>query len=77
MDEMKVKLSTKFMRGIVSKLVSKLIYKKTGYKVNIQLNGLDISIIDGETKVNANVEAKLSSDEFMKLIKTVGLDGES
>lgn len=77
MDEMKVKLSTKFMRGIVSKLISRLIYKKTGYKVNIQLNGLDISIINGETCVNANVEAKLSSDEFMELIKTVGLDGES
>ncbi len=74
MDEMKVKLSTKFMRGIVSKLISKAIYKKCGYKVDIQLNGLDISVIDGETNVNVNVEAKLSNDEFMKLIKSVGID---
>jgi hypothetical protein len=74
MDEMKVKLTTKFMRGIVSKLISKTIYKKCGYKVDIQLNGLDISVIDGETSVSANVELKLSSDEFIKLIKSVGLD---
>lgn len=74
MDEMRVKLSTKIMRGIVSKLISKLIYKKCGYKVNVQLNELDISVINGETSVNANVEVKLSSEEFMKLIKSVSLD---
>lgn len=74
MDEMKLKLSTKFMRGIVSKLVSRFIYKKFGCKVNIQLNDLDIRIIDGETSINANVEAKVNSDEFMKVMKSIGLD---
>ncbi len=43
MDEMKVKLSTKFMRGIVSKLIARSIKKKYGCKVDIQLNELDIS----------------------------------
>lgn len=74
MDEMKVKLSTKFMRGIVAKLIARTIYKKCGYKVDIQLNDLDISVIDGETSVNTNVEIKLSSSEFMKIVKSVGLD---
>lgn len=74
MDEMKVKLSTKFMRGIVSKVIARAIYKKTGCKVDIQLNDLDISIIDGETKIQTNVEAKLNSGEFMKLMKVIGLD---
>lgn len=74
MDEMKVKLSTKFMRNIVSKLIAKAIYKKYGYKVNIQLNELDVSVIDGETSINTNVEVKLDSQEFMKIIKSVGLD---
>lgn len=74
MDEMKVKLTTKFMRNIVSKLLAKLIYKKFGYKVNIQLNDLDISVVDGETKLGANVEVKLDSQEFMKIVKSVGLD---
>ena len=74
MDEMKVKLSTKFMRNLVSKLLAKAIYKKYGYKVNIQLNVLDISVIDGETKISTNVEVKLESQEFMKIVKSVGLD---
>lgn len=74
MDEMKLKLSTKFMRNIVAKLLTKMIYKKTGYKVDIQLNELDINIIDGETHISTSIEAKLSSNEFMKIMKTVGLE---
>lgn len=71
MDTMNIKLSTKFMRGIVAKMMSKAIYKKTGCKVNIQLNDLDVSIVDGETKISTNVEMKLNSDEFMKLMKSI------
>lgn len=68
MDEMKLKLSTKFMRGIVSKLIARSIYKKYGYRVNVQLNDLDINIVDGETTINTNVEAKISSEEFRKMM---------
>lgn len=74
MDEMKVKLSTNFMRGIVSKVISRTIYKKYGYRVDIQLNDLDVNIIDGETKIATNVEVKLESKEFMKIVKSLGLD---
>lgn len=74
MDEMRVKLSTKFMRNIVAKIIAKMIYKKTGYKVDIQLNDLDIHVIDGDTTVNVNVEAKMKSEEFTKVIKNIGLD---
>lgn len=72
MDEMKVNLSTKFMRGIVAKLIAKSIYKKYGYKINIQLNELNVNVVDGETSIHTNVEVKLNSDEFMKIMKTVG-----
>lgn len=68
MDEMKLKLTTKFMRGIVSKLIERSIYKKYGYSVNIQLNDLDIVVVDGETTINTNVEAKISSEEFKKMM---------
>ena len=74
MDEMKIKLSTKFMRNIVSKIVARIIYKKTGYKVDIQLNDLDVQVINGDTTVNLNVEAKLKNEEFMKIMKSIGLD---
>lgn len=71
MDEMKLKLSTRFMRSVVSKVIARFIYKKTGYKVSIQLNELDVSVIDGETKINTNVELKMDSKEFMKMVKSI------
>lgn len=71
MDEMRVKLSTSFMRNIVSKLISRSIYKKCGVKVKLQLNDLDIWAIDGDTTVKLNVEARLNSDEFKKLMKSI------
>ena len=73
MDEMKLTLSTKFMRNVVAKIIAKIVYKKTGYKVNIQLNELNINVIDGETYISTSVEAKLSSDEFIKIMKNVDL----
>lgn len=73
MDEMKLTLSTKFMRNVVAKIITKIVYKRTGYKVNIQLNELDINVIDGETHISTSVEAKLSSDEFIKIMKNVDL----
>lgn len=74
MDVMKIKLSTNFMRSIVSKLISMSINKKFGCKVDIQLNDLDIEFIDGEAKVSTNVEVRMSNKEFMKIVKTAGLD---
>jgi hypothetical protein len=73
MDEMKLKLSTKFMRNIVSKLVAKFIYKKTGCKVDIQLNDLDVLVLNGDTTVKLNVEAKLKSEDFNKIMKSIDL----
>lgn len=74
MDEMKLKLSTKFMRTIAAKLIAKVIYKKTGCKVNIQLNDLDLSIVNGETVVKTNVEVKMNSNEFTKLMNSIDAD---
>lgn len=71
MDEMKLKLSTKFMRNIVAKLIAKSIQKKIGYKVNVQLNELDINVIDGETKIHTNIEVSCNSDEFMKIMNKI------
>lgn len=74
MDEMRVKLSTKFMRTFVSKLISKAIYKKTGCKVTIQINNLDAWVIAGDTTVKLDVEARLKNDEFNKIINSIDVD---
>lgn len=74
MDEMKLKVSTKFMRNMVAKLIARAISKKLGCKVDIQLNDLDVSVIDGETSISTNVELKMESKEFVKLVKSINLD---
>lgn len=74
MDEMRVKLKTNFMRNIVAKLMSRAIYKKYGYKVNIQLNDVDLWSIDGDTTIKLNVEVQLKSDEFNKIMKSIDMD---
>ena len=74
MDEMRLKLSTSFIRGIVSKLIAKSIYKKYGYKVDIKLEDLDVWAIDGDTTIKVKVEAKLKSDELKKIVKSIDRD---
>ena len=71
---MLIKLRTKFMRKVVSKIIGKAIQSKTGYKVNIQFNDLEASFNDGEITINANLEAKMDKQEFMKILKSEGLD---
>lgn len=74
MDEMKIKLSTKFMRGVVAKILSKTIFSKFGYNVDIKLNGIEIKTIDGKIHFHINADAEISNDEFMKVLKTINLD---
>lgn len=74
MDEMRMKLSSKFMRNIASKMISRAIYKKTGCKVNIQINDLDAWVIDGDTTVKLNAEVKLKSNDFNKIMESFDVD---
>ena len=71
MDEMKLKLSTRLMRGIVSKLITRAIKKKYGCKVTIQLNELDLNVIDGDANIKVNAEVSMDNKEFMEIMKKV------
>ena len=74
MDEMKVNLSGKLMRGIVSKMISKALSKKIGCKVDIQLNALNLEYIDGDVHISTSVDGRMNKTEFMKVLKNIGLD---
>lgn len=74
MDEMFIKLRTKFMKKIVSKLLTKAIQAKLGYKINIQIKDLDAELNNGEITLNANLEAKMDEHEFIKILKMEDLD---
>ena len=74
MDALKLNLSTKFMKGIITKIISKLIYKKCGYNVDIQLNDIEIEVIGGKAYIHVDVDAAIDNSELMKIVKSAGLD---
>lgn len=71
MDELKLNLSSKFMRGIVTKLIAKVIYKKTGYKIEVELNSINVEVINGKAHIHADVDAEIDNEELMKIVKTI------
>ena len=73
MDELKMSLSTKFMKGIVTKIISKAILKKTGYNINIQLNEIRLETVDGKVCLHADVDAEINNEDFINIIKNKDL----
>lgn len=71
MDEMKI--SSKFMRNLIAKLVKKTVKKKVGYDVDIQLNEFTATITDGTAHVHLSVDAELNKDELTKILGKIGL----
>jgi selenophosphate synthetase-related protein len=74
MDELKLTLSTKFMRGIVAKLISKTLIKKFGYDIDIQIKEIGIEVIGGKVHIHTDVDAEINKDEFVKILKSNGLN---
>lgn len=70
MDEMFIKLRTKFMKKIVSKLLTKVIQNKLGYRIDIQIDDLEAELNNGEITLNANLKAKMDEHEFTKILKS-------
>lgn len=71
MDLLKIKLSTKFMKGLVAKIISKRIYKQLGYKVDIQLNDVQIDVIDGDVQIHLDVDGKMNKTEFSRIMERI------
>lgn len=64
-------LRTNLMRNLLAKRISKLIYKKTGHEIEVGIEEMSIETIDGKVKLHASVDAEISNEEFMKIIKRI------
>lgn len=73
MDELKLMLNTKFMRGLVTKILAKAIYKKTGYQVDIQLNEVKAETHDGKISLHVDVDAQMNSEDLVNIFKSADL----
>ena len=71
MDELKLVISTKFMRNLITKLLAKAIYKKTGYQIDIQINKIEANC-DGKIGFHVDADIEMSGEDFKNALKTVG-----
>lgn len=69
MDEMNI--ISKFMTGIVSKIVTKILKDKLGYRIPIQINEIKVKIDEGgQAHIRLNVEADIDKSELIKIINS-------
>jgi hypothetical protein len=71
MDEMKLKLSTKIMKGLVNKIIETIIQKKLDYNVKFNLNDLEVTVVDGKAHLHTDVDLEMDYDELIKILKSI------
>ena len=64
MDEMKLNLTTMFMRGIITKFIR----KKLGCDVDLKLNNVRIASKDGEVFLQLDAEAVIAHSDVLKIV---------
>lgn len=69
MDEIKMSCKGMFLKTIITTFISKFIKRKYDANVEIRINEVDISSVDGETYFNLNIDGKMKNEELMKILK--------
>lgn len=68
-----MKIESKFMTGIVSKIAKKVVRNKLGCDIDIQLNGLRTTVIDDKSHIHLDLDAELTKEELNKLLSSIGI----
>ena len=68
-----MKIESKFIRGLVSRFMKKVVHDKLGYNVEVQLNGFRTTVFDDKTHVHLDIDLELTKEELNKMIKSIGL----
>lgn len=63
-----MKIQSKFMTGLVSRIVKKVLRTKLSCEVDIQLNEFRTTVIDDKTHVHLDLDADLTKEELNKLM---------
>ena len=72
MDELKIK--SKLLTNMVSKIIRSTVKKKLGYDIDIHLYELTATINDGKAHIYINAEGNVDVKEFKKFTKVIGLE---
>ena len=70
MDELKIAINSAFMKRIVKTVLSNVIEKKLGYKIDIQLNEIKADVTGGVVKLHLDMDGQMTTDDLGKLLKS-------
>ena len=70
MDELKIAINSALMKRIIKTVLSKVIEKKLGYKIDIQVNEIKADVTGGMVKLHLDIDGQISTDELSKLLKS-------
>lgn len=71
MDEMKINFNTKFMRGLISKLIVKIVSKKIGFKPEIDLKDFEVELKDGKLVFHISLDGSVDEKAFTKINRII------
>lgn len=67
MDEMKIKISTKFMKNMISKILIKAVYKNIGIRPDIHINELSAEMKEGKIRFHINADGEVDESALVKI----------
>lgn len=70
MDELKIAINSAFMKRIIKTVLSKVIKKKLGYEIDIQINEIKADVTGGVVKLHLDMDGQITTDELSKLLKS-------
>ena len=66
-----MKIESKFMTGLIGKVIEKALKRKTGRDIRVQLNELGVqNITDDVISAKINLEVRMSKEELSKLLES-------
>ena len=63
------KITSKVVKDVLNGFLTKIIKKKWGYDIDIQINDLDLRVVGGKVLLQLNANAEMTQDEFTKISK--------
>lgn len=66
-----MKITSKFMTGIVSRFVNGWLNKKS-IDARVKLNGVQVNMYEEKAHIHLDIDADLSKNELDKLLKSIG-----
>lgn len=66
-----LKIRTNFMKSAIAKIIKKVIKSKTGSDIWVEINDIEITSDEGNTKFHLDVSGSISADEMKRLLQII------